>query len=302
MEKNLVNFRKNLRDNWVFYTDKKLAQKIRWFVDVPFFNVYDPTCWQGNLLMEFDEETPKYGQEIFSEELEKAQWFLKNFTGECGDTLKNPKFMNMQFDCIVANPPFSIKWEPKIDIRFKWFSVLAPKSKADYAFILHCIHLLSENWIALILCHPWIFYRWNSEWKLRKQLIERNLIDKIVFFAPWYFIDTNISTCLLILKKNKSDSNIYFLDDATWDNRIVSYSEIECNDFDLWFNRYVFKEFEKPKIDPIELRDKARLHFQKKLYSDLAFEKTVCQIEWWEFQTYLDSLKNVIDSFRNKTI
>lgn len=154
-EYNLKNIKQQFKEKGIFYTPSELAKMLKEYIHFIPKTVYDPTCGDGGLLSVFDDNIKKYGQEINEQQLEVAKNRLKNFEGVLGDTLKEPAFLDKKFDCIMANPPFSIKWEPtKDDVRFCVAPDTAPPSKADYAFILHIIHLLSDDGKACILEFP----------------------------------------------------------------------------------------------------------------------------------------------------
>ena len=154
-EYNLKSIKQQFKEKGIFYTPYELAQTLKSYITFSTKSVYDPTCGDGGLLNVFDDNVKKYGQEVNYQQLEVAKIKLKNFEGFCGDTLKNPAFMDKKFDCILANPPFSIKWEPpKSDIRFDAAPAMAPPSKADYAFILHILHYLSDDGKACVLEFP----------------------------------------------------------------------------------------------------------------------------------------------------
>ena len=135
-EKSIKNIRQEFKQHGIFYTPSALAERLKSYIDINPKSVYDPTCGAGNLLKVFDDNIKKYGQELDGEQL--ALIDLPNFIGYAGDTLADDKFGDMQFDCIVANPPFSVKWNPdglKDDERFLHSPVLPPPSKADWAFM-----------------------------------------------------------------------------------------------------------------------------------------------------------------------
>lgn len=247
MEKNLKNIKQEFKNKGIFYTPETLALKLKEYIDIPITEVYDPTCGQGNLLKVFDDNIPKYGQELYEAELKKAKQFLKNFTGIAGDTLANPAFLDKKFNCIVANYPFSIKWKPKIDKRFIEAPTIPTEGKADYAFILHILHYLSDTGIASVLNFPGILYRGNRESKIRKYIVEKNWIDKIILIPPNTFVDTKIATALIIFKKNKTTTDITFIDEELQKEKIVSLEEIKNNDYNLSVNSYVHKEVIKKK-------------------------------------------------------
>lgn len=178
MEKNIRNIRNEFKKNGIFYTTSELAKTLKQYVDFQPKKIYDPTCGQGNLLSVFDEDVEKYGQELFSDELEKAKEKLKNFYGFCGDTLKQDGFSGIKFDLIVANPPFSIKWEPnEFDERFASAPCVPTSGRADYAFILHILNHLADDGKAICLEFPGVLYRGQREGKIRKWMIEQNFVE-----------------------------------------------------------------------------------------------------------------------------
>jgi len=136
-----------------------------------------------------------------------------------GDTLTNPKHWDEEpFEAIVSNPPYSVKWEgednPVLvnDPRFTPAKVLAPKSKADLAFIMHCLSWLAPNGTAAIVCFPGVLYRGGAEQKIRKYLVDNNFIDAIIQLPENLFFGTCITTCIMVLKRSKKDNNILFID------------------------------------------------------------------------------------------
>lgn len=123
-------------------------------------------------------------------------------------------FQEMKFDFIISNPPYSISWDCdnlKNDIRFKDFP-LAPKSKADYAFVLHCLNMLKNNGVSVIILPTGVLFRGSKEEKIREKLIELNLIDSVILLPDKLFANTGIPVCLLVLKKNKQTKDILFID------------------------------------------------------------------------------------------
>ena len=141
------------------------------------------------------------------------------FSIEHGDTLVDPKHWDEEpFEAIVSNPPYSIKWEGSDngtlinDPRFSPAGVLAPKSKADFAFIMHCLSWLATNGTAAIVCFPGIMYRGGAEQKIRKYLIDNNYIECIIQLPDNLFYGTSIATCIMVLKKSKVDNQTLFID------------------------------------------------------------------------------------------
>ena len=137
----------------------------------------------------------------------------------CEDTLTNPQHWDDEpFEAIVSNPPYSIHWEGESnpvlinDQRFSPAGVLAPKSKADLAFIMHSLSWLATNGAAAIVCFPGIMYRGGAEQKIRKYLIDNNFVDTVIQLPDNLFYGTSIATCIMVLRKNKSENSTLFVD------------------------------------------------------------------------------------------
>ena len=296
-EYNIKSIRQDFKQKGIFYTQRELAEYIKNLLPENVNRVYDPTCGNGGLLSVFDDSVEKYGQDINSEQVEEATRRLSNFHGVAGDTLKEPAFKDMKFDYIVANPPFSIKWEPFQDERFN-APVLPPPSRADYAFNLHILHYLSDKGIAAVLNFPGILYRGNREGTMRQWLVEQNYIEKVVAIAGNKFADTAIATCVIVYNKAKTNTNILFIDDETGKQRSVSFEEVKENGFNLSVSSYIQAEIIKEKINPLELDTQARNGFLTKLRNELIFEKTVCEFEGLNFQSFLTDIQKVLDEFK----
>ncbi|APZ49909.1 type I restriction-modification system subunit M [Jeotgalibaca sp. PTS2502] len=195
--------------------------------------IYDPAAGSGSLLLQakkqFDAhiiEDGFYGQEInhTTYNLARMNMFLHNINYDkfhiaLGNTLLDPRFGDEKpFDAIVSNPPYSVKWigseDPTLinDERFAPAGVLAPKSKADFAFVLHALNYLSSKGRAAIVCFPGIFYRGGAEQKIRKYLIDNNFVETIISLAPNLFFGTSIAVNILVLSKHKSDTKTQFID------------------------------------------------------------------------------------------
>lgn len=262
--------------------------------------VYDPTCGSGSLLLQMKKqfedhiiEDGFYGQEInmTNFNLARMNMFLhnvnyNNFSIKRGDTLLNPLHNEEKpFDAIVSNPPYSIKWvgdaDPTLinDERFAPAGKLAPKSYADFAFIMHALSYLSSKGRAAIVCFPGIFYRKGSERTIRKYLIDNNFIDCVIQLPENLFFGTSIATCILVMSKNKTENKVLFIDaskefkketnnnileeknieaiveefrnrtDVEYFSRYVDVSEIEENDYNLSVSTYVEKEDTREVID-----------------------------------------------------
>ncbi len=195
--------------------------------------IYDPACGSGSLLLQakkhFDAhviEEGFFGQEInhTTYNLARMNMFLHNinydkFNIQLGDTLRNPHFGDEKpFDAIVSNPPYSVKWkgsdDPTLinDERFAPAGVLAPKSKADFAFVLHALSYLSSKGRAAIVCFPGIFYRGGAEKKIRQYLVDNNYVETVISLAPNLFYGTTIAVNILVLSKHKTDTTTRFID------------------------------------------------------------------------------------------
>ena len=195
--------------------------------------IYDPAAGSGSLLLQakkhFDAhiiENGFFGQEInqTTYNLARMNMFLHNinydkFNIQLGNTLTDPHFLgDKPFDAIVSNPPYSIKWkgsdDPTLinDDRFAPAGVLAPKSKADFAFVLHALSYLSAKGRAAIVCFPGIFYRGGAEQKIRQYLIDNNYVETVISLAPNLFFGTTIAVTILVLSKHKPDTRTQFID------------------------------------------------------------------------------------------
>lgn len=194
-------------------------------------SVYDPACGSGSLLLKFSKilgwkNVGKfYGQEIniTTYNLARINMFLhdinfSDFDIAQGDTLTNPQHEDQTFEAIVSNPPYSIHWEGAdnpiliTDPRYSPAGVLAPKSKADFAFTMHILHHLHANGTAAIVEFPGVLYRGGAEGKIRQYLVENNYVDAVIQLPTDLFFGTSIGTCILVLKKNKTDDKVLFID------------------------------------------------------------------------------------------
>lgn len=298
-QKSIKSIRQEFKDNGIFYTPPELSKKLMEYVDMQPDTVYDPTCGAGNLLRVFQDNVKKYGQEIDGEQLELID--IPNFTGKSGDTLMDDKFEGMKFQCIVANPPFSVRWNPDVlkdDERFSCAPALPPPSKADWAFMLHILHHLSDNGVAVVLEFPGILYRGQKEGIVRKWFIENNYIDRVVNIPGNTFEDTSIATCIVVLKKNRTTTDIIFEDEERTES--VSFQTIAENGFVLSVNTYLPEIVEKEEIDPMILESEARQSFLKKLRRELEFEMTVCDMEGISMNPFLKAIKRIVSEFERK--
>lgn len=248
--KSLKNLRKQFQKHGVFYSSTDLALKLKALLpnngdDAT--EIYDPTCGGGSLLAVFGDHVKKYGQELDPSQVEFCKNRLTNAEIVAGDTLASSAFADKKFKYIIANPPFSVKWEQlPNDPRFSVAPALAPKGKADYAFILHCLHYLADDGTAVILGPHGPLFRGAAEGEIRKWLVDNNYIDRIESYPAKLFEDTDIPTMAFVLKKKRDTTDIYFADRIQKLGRSVPLSEIQENDYNLNVTRYIF-EYEVPK-------------------------------------------------------
>jgi type I restriction enzyme M protein len=219
-----------------FYTPQEVSELLAEITTVgktEVNKVYDPACGSGSLLLKFAKVLGKenvrqgfYGQEInlTTYNLCRINMFLhdinyNHFNIGLGDTLTEPKHWDEEpFDAIVSNPPYSINWEgdanPLLinDPRFAPAGVLAPKSKADLAFVMHMLSWLSTSGTAAIVEFPGVLYRGGAERQIRKYLVDNNYVDTVIQLPPDLFFGTTIATCIIVLKKSKKDNKTLFMD------------------------------------------------------------------------------------------
>ena len=292
--------------------------------------VYDPACGSGSLLLKAEKVLGKdavrngfYGQEIniTTYNLFRINMFLHDvgfdkFDIACEDTLTAPQHWGDEpFELIVSNPPYSIKWagddNPLLinDPRFSPAGVLAPKSKADLAFIMHSLSWLASNGTAAIVCFPGIMYRGGAEQKIRKYLIDNNFIDCIIQLPGNLFFGTSIATCIMVLKKGKADNKTLFIDATgecikvtnnnkltqenieriveTFANRteephfshLAGYGEIAENDYNLSVSAYVEAEDTSEKIDIVKLNAEIKEIVAREQVLRDEIDKIIAEIE-----------------------
>lgn len=287
-----------------FYTPQQVSKILAKIVTIgkaDLKNVYDPTCGSGSLLLRVSRESNVrkfYGQEKTSTTYNLARMNMllhgvsyKNFDIKNDDTLESPQHREMKFEAIVANPPYSANWSADStfldDERFSAYGKLAPKSKADFAFIQHMITQLDENGTMAVVLPHGVLFRGAAEGVIRKYLIEdRNYLDAVIGLPANIFFGTSIPTVILVFKKHRTNAdNILFIDASndfekgknqnnlrnsdvdkimnTYINRktIEKYSykaninEIKENDYNLNIPRYVDTFEEEEEIDIVEIKN-----------------------------------------------
>ena len=295
-----------------FYTPQEVSELLTKLATVgktEVNKVYDPACGSGSLLLKAAKILGKenvrqgfFGQEIniTTYNLCRINMFLHNidydkFDIACEDTLLSPQHWDDEpFEVIVSNPPYSIKWKGDDDItlindpRFAPAGVLAPKSKADLAFIMHSLSWLATNGTASIVCFPGVMYRGGAEKKIRQYLIDNNYVDCIIQLPDNLFYGTSIATCIMVLKKAKKDNSTLFIDaskecvkvtnnnklkpeniehivkmfsdraDVQYLCKLVGNDTVAENDYNLSVSTYVEQEDTREKVDIVALND--RLH------------------------------------------
>jgi type I restriction enzyme M protein len=282
-----------------FYTPPEVSSLLAMLVDPqPGERICDPACGSGSLLIKCGQQVGSKDFSLWGQENIGATWALSkmnmflhgmdNARIEWGDTIRNPKLLSddrlMKFEVVVANPPFSLdKWgqdEAGADHYNRFHRGVPPKSKGDYAFILHMIETITETSgrVGVVVPHG-VLFRGSSEGKIRKQLIEENLLDAVVGLPANLFYGTGIPAAILVFKKGKSDNTVLFIDasreydDAKTQNRlaeehiekivatytarenvdkyayVAEFDEIKENDFNLNIPRYVDTFEEEEEID-----------------------------------------------------
>jgi len=299
------------KSGWEYYTPQEVSELLAEITTVgktEVNKVYDPACGSGSLLLKFAKVLGKenvrqwfFGQEInlTTYNLCRINMFLHDINYEKfdiahGDTLINPKHRGEEpFDAIVSNPPYSVKreWDANPilinDPRFSPAWVLAPKSKADLAFVMHMLSWLSTSGTAAIVEFPWVLYRGWAEQRIRKYLIENNYISTVIQLPPDLFFWTSIGTCIIVLKKSKTDNKILFIDASAefvrWWNKnklsdenrkkilnsfverkdeeqyfskLVDKDVVAENDYNIAVSSYVEQEDTREIIDIVELNKK----------------------------------------------
>lgn len=282
-----------------FFTPPEVSTLIAKIVsDRTGVKIYDPTCGSGSLLIKVNKEIGRenctiYGQEKNSQTfaLCRMNMYLHEIGDEAkiewGDTIKEPKFTDKgelrKFDVVVANPPFSLdKWGEEIALNDKYnrfeFGV-PPKSKGDLAFLLHMINSMKENGITAVVMPHGVLFREAGEGFIREKIIENNLIDTIIGLPPNLFYGTSIPACIIVLKNNRKNKDIFFIDASEeYDKgkrqnklreediskiltayrkrkdilkycRAVSFEEIKANNYNLNISRYLISTEEKSDIN-----------------------------------------------------
>ena len=242
-----------------FYTPQEVSQILADIVTTGktrLKDVYDPTCGSGSLLLRTAKNCNDIADRIYGQEKNPTTYNLcrmnmilhgvkyKDFSIHNGDTLTNDELGDLQFDAVVANPPFSAEWSADekflTDDRFSKAGVLAPKSKADYAFILHMIYHLNDGGTMACVAPHGVLFRGAAEGKIRQFLIEKkNYIDAVIGLPANIFYGTSIPTCILVMKKcRKEDDNILFIDASREFEKVKTQNKLRYEHIEKIVNTY----------------------------------------------------------------
>jgi len=245
-----------------FYTPQEVSKILAKIVTVGkkrLKSVYDPTCGSGSLLLrvakEVDDVSEFFGQEKNPTTYNLARMNMilhdvhyRKFDIRQADTLENPQHVDMRFEAVVANPPFSAKWSANAihlnDDRFSQYGRLAPKSKADYAFVTHMIHQLAENGTMAVVMPHGVLFRGAAEGHIRQYLIEdRNYLDAVIGLPANVFYGTSIPTSILVFKKCKEHpDNVLFIDASKHFEKVKTQNYLRDEDIDRIVNTYIERE------------------------------------------------------------
>ncbi len=245
-----------------FYTPQEVSTILAKIVTVGkkrIKSVYDPTCGSGSLLLRVAKEVDDVA-EFFGQELNRTTYNLarmnmilhdvhyRKFDIRQADTLESPQHVDMRFEALVANPPFSAKWSANAihlnDDRFSQYGKLAPKSKADYGFVTHMIHHLAENGTMAVVMPHGVLFRGAAEGHIRQYLIEdRNYLDAVIGLPANVFYGTSIPTCILVFKKCKEHpDNVLFIDASKHFEKVKTQNILRGEDIDRIVNTYIDRQ------------------------------------------------------------
>ena len=260
----------------------------------------DPACGSGSLLLKAIDVLGKdavttgfFGQEInvTTYNLCRINMFLHDvgfdkFDIQCDDTLTNPKHWDDEpFELVVSNPPYSIKWPGDSDAtlindpRFAPAGVLAPKSKADMAFIMHSLSWLAPNGAASIVCFPGIMYRGGAEQKIRKYLVENNFVDAIIQLPDNLFFGTSIATCIMVMRKGKTDNNVLFIDASKEYIKVTNNNKLTDENIDHIVDAYTKREEVEHFVHVADLNEIAENNFNLSVSTYVEPEDTTEKID-----------------------
>jgi type I restriction enzyme M protein len=244
-----------------FYTPQQVSKILAKIVTIgksDLKSVYDPTCGSGSLLLRVAKEANVrkfYGQELTSTTYNLARMNMllhdvsyQNFDIRNDNTLEIPHHLDMRFEAVVANPPYSAKWSANTkfldDERFSAYGKLAPSSKADFAFIQHMIHQLDDNGTMAVVLPHGVLFRGAAEGAIRKYLIEeKNYLDAVIGIPANIFFGTSIPTCILVFKKcREADDNVFFIDASSEFEKGKNQNLLREKDVEKIIDTYIKRE------------------------------------------------------------
>lgn len=244
-----------------FFTPPEVSELLAKLIKPePEMRIYDPTCGSGSLLIKVAKEAPNHNFSLYGQEINGSTWALCKMnmylhaldgaTIAWGDTIKSPKLYEadnlMKYDIVVANPPFSLdKWgheEAGNDQFGRFWRGIPPKSKGDYAFICHMIETLNEFGRAGVIVPHGVLFRGSAEGKIRRKLIEDNLLEAVIGLPPALFYGTGIPAAIMIFNKAKKDKKILFIDASREFDDLKNQNKLRSEDIEKITNCYHNKE------------------------------------------------------------
>lgn len=308
-----------------FYTPQAIATLLSKIVakdKTKVLTAYDPTCGSGSLLLRLKKETDKmfkdskfssptkfYGQELnhVTYNLARMNMFIhgvnyNDFLIKNEDTLQRPQFqehdtiINLvgKCDAIVANPPFSAKWNPeqcKNDPRFSTFGGTAPKDKADFAFVQHMYHMLSDNGTIAVVVPNGVLFRGAAEGKIRKQLIQNNVLEAVIGLPENIFFQTSIPSCILIFKKCKQEKGVKIVDGSKFFKKEKTKNVLTNENIDQIFNAYCSKEDIKNVSKHVSLEELEENDFNLNVAKYIYEEEVYQELDLEEFNKNMDEIQ-----------
>ncbi len=240
-----------------FYTPQQVSSILAQLVTVgkdQLKSVYDPTCGSGSLLLRVAKEVKNvsafYGQEMNPTTYNLCRMNMimhdvhyKRFDIKNEDTLERPQHLDLRFEAIVANPPFSANWSASPlfmnDDRFSAYGKLAPSSKADFAFVQHMVHQLDDNGTMAIVLPHGVLFRGGAEGHIREYLIkDKNYLDAVIGLPANIFYGTSIPTCILVLKKKRTTTDVLFIDASQHYEKVKTQNVLRTEDIDKIISTY----------------------------------------------------------------
>lgn len=259
-----------------FYTPQQVSKILAKIVTMGkerLISVYDPTCGSGSLLLRVSKETNVrnfYGQELNQSTYNLARMNMilhdvkyDDFNIQQGNSLEEPRHIDMKFEAIVANPPFSAKWSADSrfmdDERFSGYGKLAPPSKADFAFVQHMIYQLDENGTMTVVLPHGVLFRGASEGTIRKYLVEeKNYLDAVIGLPQNVFYGTTIPACILVFKKcREEDADVFFIDASKYFEKVKNQNRLRDEDVARIVDTYAKRE-EIEKLSHVASLDEIR--------------------------------------------